>query len=275
MEGLFERIGRWKKLWITSTAFFLLSCTPPEARDYERASEEAAKAHYRVALSYFDRVLKRDQSGQWALKAAREGARISVFELKDYKKAVDYLRHLVLHSGDPLELEQAQRQLADVYFENLNDYPKAYAEFSKLLTMKLSSIERAKIQIKMARASFYLGDFSQAESEVETVLNNPLESASRFQALNLKGNILVAQKNYQKAAEIFRLVLKDFPEVAISENVPLQLAVCYEEDQRYREAIGVLETLRPTYRPPEYIELRIKRLQEKIRNQPGAKGFRK
>lgn len=260
---------------MVSAAFFLLSCTPPEARDFERASQEAGRAHYRVALSYFDRVLKRDQSGDWALKAAREGARISVFELKDYKKAVEYLRHLVLHSEDAVELEQAQRQLADVYFENLNDYPKAYAEFSKLLAMKLSSIERAKIQIKMARASFYLGDFSQAESEVETVLNNPLEAASRFQALNLKGNILVAKKSYQKAAEIFRLVLKDFPDVAVAENVPLQLAVCYEEDQRYREAIGVLETLRVTYQPPEYIELRIKRLQEKIRNQPGAKGFRK
>lgn len=275
MNLLKDFLARWKKLWIVSTAFFLLSCTPPEARDFNRATDEAKKSHHRIALSYFDRVLKRDQEGDWGLRAAREGARISVFELKDYKKAGEYLRHLVLHSSDPIELEQAQRQLADVYFENLNDYAKAYAEFSKLLTMKLSSIERAKIQIKMARASFYLGDFRQAESEVETVLANPLESVTRFQALTLKGNILVAQKQYAKAAEIYQLALKDFPDLAREEHVHLQLAVCFEEDQRYRDAIATLEAIRTTYQPPEYIELRIKRLQEKIRNQPGAKGFRK
>lgn len=272
---MFIERGLLGGLVAVSLALGLTSCTSPEARDLQRASREYEKKHYRIALSFIDRVIKRDREGEWALKAAREGVKISIYEVKDYRKAVGYLRHLVLNSSDPSELEQAQQQLADIYFENLSDFAKAYAELSKLLAMKTSFIDRSRIQIKMARSSFYLGDFAQAESEIETVLKNPMEPSARFHALTLKGNILVAQKDFVSAAEMYRLVMREFPEEAPKENVPLQLAVCYEEDKKYKEAIAVLEGMRETYKPPEYIELRIKRLREKMKNQPGARGFRK
>ena len=86
---------------------------------------------------------------------------------------------------------------------------------------------------------------------------------------------MVAQKNYARAAEIYKELLKNYFEKSLKENIPLLLAVCYEEIKDFQTAIKTLEILVGKYTPPEYIELRIKRLKERLKNQPGAKGFRK
>lgn len=256
--------------------FLLLSaCTKPEERDLKNGMADVGRGYFRVSLSSFDRALKREPDGPAALAAAREGARVAIFELKDYKKAVDFLRHLILHSQDAAERESAQKQLAAIYFENLQDYPRAIMEFSHLLATNPPFAEKAKYQIAIARSYYYLGQFNQAESEVDDLLKERLSAQVKFEAWSLKGTILVARKQFSKAAEIYKSILAEFPERSQQENIGLQLAVCYEESQDFKAAVTVLEGMRSTYKPPEYIELRIKRLQERIRNQPGAKGFRK
>lgn len=255
--------------------FLLVACSPPESRELDQAMSNANKGYNTVALSGFDRVIKRAPESPSALTAAREGARIAVFELKDYKKAVVYLRHIILSSVDAAEREQAQKQLASILFEHLQDYAKAIVEYSRLLAMNPPSAERVKDQLIIARANFYQGNFGQAESEVDDLLKGRIEANSKFEAMTLKGNILVAKKRFSDAAEIYKALLKEFPERSKQENVGLQLTVCYEENQDFQKAIATLETLRGNYSPPEYIELRIKRLQERARNQPGAKGYRK
>lgn len=264
-----------RRLTLFLIPFLFAACTGPEERDLKKGMSDVGRGYFRISLSSFDRALKRDPAAPAALAAAREGARVAIFELKDYKKAVDYLRHLILHSQDPAEREQAQKQLASLYFENLQDYPRAIAEYSHLLATNPPFAEKAKYQISIARSYFYLGQFTQAESEVDDLLKERLSAQVKFDAWSLKGTILVARKQFAKAAEIYKSVMSEFPDRSREENIALQLAVCYEESQDFKAAVAVLEGLRESYRPAEYIELRIKRLQERIRNQPGAKGFRK
>lgn len=262
-------------LWVLFVFLGVVACSSPEERDLERANSEVKKGHARTSITYFERVLKRNPSSPSALQAAREGARVSVFELKDFKKAILFYRHLILYSQDSKEREQAQKDLANVAFDNLNDYEMAAAEYSKLLGLNLPFAEKAKFQIALARSYFYMGRFEQSESEIDALLKERLQEATRFSALTLKGNILVSKKMFAAAAEIYQRVLKEFPERSKDENVALQLAVCYEEDQDFRSAIHVLENTKASTSNLDYVELRIKRLQERLRNQPGARGFRK
>ena len=129
--------------------------------------------------------------------------------------------------------------------------------------------------MSVARAQYYMNNFFQAESEIDSLLRLKSDDNIRFSALMLKGNILVAKKEFTKAIDIFKGLIDKYPQRSIQENVGLTLAVCYEENDNFKEAIKVLEDYRGKYNPPEYIELRIKRLQERLRNAPGAKGFRK
>lgn len=251
------------------------SCSPPEERELNSGMKLSSSGDSRAALDVFDRVLKRAPDSSSATAAAREGARLSLFVLKDYKRAARYLRALVLRASDATERQSAEKQLAAVYFENLQNYAQAVIEFNRLLAMNPPFLERVHDQMMMARANFYLGEFQQAESEVDDLLKERLQPQPKFEALMLKGNVQVAGKKFSEAAGIFRALIKEFPDRSRQENIGLQLAVCEEERQDYRSAIAVLEDLKDSYQPKEYIELRIKRLQERAKNQPGAKGYHK
>ncbi len=256
-------------------SLFLVACTSYQSDDYQRAQEAIDKKHYRIAVNFLDHAIKRSPQTALGIKAAREAARISLYETKDYKKAIEFYQHLVLYSKDPQERIQAQKEVATIYFDNLQSYKEAIIEFSKLLQMPHLDFEQAKYKLSIARAHYYLNNFFQAESEINEILRLKIDDQLRFNTLFLQGNILVAQKNFLRAAEIYKNIIKNYPETAKKENVMITLAVCYEENKDYVSAINILEQARPDYKPVEYIDLRIKRLQERQKNQPGAKGFRK
>ena len=113
----------------------------------------------------------------------------------------------------------------------------------------------------------------QAESEVLAFLKQEKDEDLVFQMMVLKGNIYLAEKNQQKAIEAFKEVLKNYPEKAVKENAAMTLAVAYEELKDYKNAIEVLEQIRKYHAMPEYIDLRIKKLLQDQKNQPGAKGI--
>lgn len=264
-----------KKVLSLMMGLFLFSCTSYQSDDYDKAVEAIEKKHYRVAVSLLDHAIKRSPQTALGIKAAREAARISLYETKDYKKAIEYFQQLVLYSKDPAERIQAQKEIATIYFDHLQSYKEAIIEFSKLLQMPHLDFDQVKYKLSIARAHYYLNNFFQAESEINEILRLKIDDQMRFNTLLLQGNILVAQKNFLRAAEIYRNIIKTYPETAKKENVMITLAVCYEESKDYAEAIKTLELIRSDYSPVEYIDLRIKRLKERLKNQPGAKRIRK
>ncbi len=261
---------------LTSLLIIVLSgCSSREQSDYEKAQKEISDGHFRIAMSHLDRVIKRNAKGEYPQKATRDAARISFYELKDFKRSIEYHKLIVLHSKDAKERVESQKQIAEIYFNNLQDYPQAIIEFSKLQQMPHHDLDVAQYKMNVARAQYYQNNFFQAESEIDSLLKLKSDEQTHFSALMLKGNILVARKDFKQAADIFKDLIKKYPEKSTQENVALTLAVCYEENNDYKSAIQVLEGYRGQYNPPEYIELRIKRLQERMRNAPGAKGYRK
>lgn len=270
-----EPFTKMIRVFLVVLVLALAACSSQEEADYKQAQKAIAQEHYRIALGYLDRVIKRNAPTNFPLEAAREAARISFFEIKDFNKAIQYHHFIVLHSPNEKERLESQKQIAEIYFNNLQNYQQAIIEYSKLQQMPHTDMEAAQYKMNVARAQYYQNNFFQAESEIDTLLKLKSDDNTRFSALMLKGNILVAKKDFVKAAEIFKELIKSYPEKAIQENVALTLAVCYEENLDFKSAVAVLEEHRSKYKPPEYIELRIKRLQERMKNAPGAKGFRK
>ncbi|MEN0058796.1 MAG: tetratricopeptide repeat protein [Bdellovibrio sp.] len=264
-----------RRIFLVSLICFVTACSSQEEADYKQAQKEIAQEHYRIALSHLDRVIKRNASSRYPLEAAREAARISFFEIKDFNKAIQYYHFLVLNSPKEKERLESQKQIASIYFNNLQNYQQSIIEYSKLQQMPHTDFEASQYKMNIARAQYYLNNFFQAESEIDSLLKLKSDDNTYFSALMLKGNILVAKKDFIKAAEIFKNLIQKYPEKSVQENVALILAVCYEENFDFKSAIAVLEEHRDKYNPPEYIELRIKRLQERMKNAPGAKGFRK
>lgn len=253
----------------------LSSCVKQELNDYNKAREEISKGHYRIALTHLDKVIKRDATEQYVLESLREAARLSEYEIKDPAKAIQYYRQLVLKSPSKTERIKSQEQIAALYFNNLQDYPKAISEYSKLLEWSDSVEKNQNYRLSLARAYFYLNNMAQSLSDLERLLKENIPDEVRFSSLLLKGNIYLTQKNFKLAVTVLTELMEEYPEKSLKENVGLTLAVCYEENGDFKSAIRVLESYREKYQPKEYIDLRIKRLLERQKNAPGAKGFRK
>lgn len=253
--------------------FFIAACSPPEKKEFQRGEQKVSTQDFKSALVHFDNAIKVAPESSWALKSAREAARISHYQEKNFNTAIRFYRHVVLYSESSEERIRSQKEIAYLFFDSLQSYQQSIIEFYKLLQMSDKDYEMATYKLAVARASYYLNKFDEALSEINEIVRLKITDDILFDTLLLQGNIFVAQKVFSKAIFVFNDLIKKFPEKSEKENVPLTLTVCYEENFQYKEAIQILYTLREKHSNSEYIELRIKRINERIRNQPGAKGL--
>ena len=267
------RINSWVLHLLIAVLF--LGCTSREQREFNKAELAAKEKKFSEAVSTYDNTILLNQDSSIAPEAAREGARIAQLELKDFKKAAHFLKFIVLYSKIESDRQDAQKQVAMLYFDHLADYKIAVEELNKTILLVKNEDERNEFKLKLAKAYYFSSNFPQSESEANSVLAHTQEPGLIFQALMLKGNIYLAQKDLPRAALVFNNLLEKFPEKAVKENAAMSLAVAYEEMKDYKSAVSVLEKMKKYHSMPEYIDLRIKRLTLNQKNQPGAKGLRR
>lgn len=253
----------------------LVSCSDPGRKEIEKAKKSENLGQYSEAAEHYQRAILRSDQKQLSLEAAREAARLNFYQIKDFNKALEFYRYIVIHSDSKDERLSSQKQIATIYFDHLTNYENAVLEISKLLNMQPGTSLQREFGIKLARAYFYQNNFIQAESEVNQILNSNPTMDEKFEMMVFKGNIYLAKKDIVKASLIFKQAIDLNPEKATKENVALTLAVAYEEMKDYKSAIETLTAMKAYHPMPEYLEIRIKRLAERKKNLPGARGIRK
>lgn len=263
------------KSFLLISLLTMASCTSPQEADFKKAEGLVKDGQFRRAAQLLDQAIKRNEQSEVALQAMREAARIAFLEIKDYKKAAHYYQLIIRYSPDESERIEAQKQLASLYFESLQDYERAAVEYSKLATSSRVDSERALHKLSVARSYYYLGNYFQTLSEISEILKLKSDQDVEFQTRLLQGNVFVAQKEFTVAAKTFQEIIARFPEKSLKENVHLVLSLSLEESGDYKEALAVLEKIKDRYEPKEYLDLRIKRIEERAQNQPGARGYRK
>ncbi len=262
--------------WVYGLAlFFFLACERPIQKEYKKAETEASSQNWRTAVSLFEDIVRTEPASAEALMSAREGARIASLEIKDVTRAIPLYRHLVLYSPEPKESLNAQKQIVDIVFAQIQDYPRAIEEISSLLQVETDVEERVAYRVKLARSYYHMNNFMQAAAELKELLRGAHDQKLDFEVKELQANILIADKKYDEASVILRDLLTKHRDQAIRENVPMTLAVALEEQKDFKGAISILESVKASHPVPEYVELRLKRLRERLLNQPGARGWKK
>jgi thioredoxin-like negative regulator of GroEL len=260
------------KLVIILIPIIFLGCDSAQERNLKAGLRYQAAGDYREALAEFDNTMKRAPEKPAAIRAARESAKILVFELKNYEKAINVLKFLILYSTDAEERWRSQSQIAQIYFDNLGRYEKALIEYEKLLSNQISRQEKTRIRLAIARCYYYLGQFSLSWNEANLILQeSDLSPEIDFDTQYLQANIQLTEKKYSEAAKALEVLNKKFPERAKKENVAINLSLCYEEIGNHIDAVRVLEEIKPFYEPKEYIELRIKKIRDTFSDLPRKK----
>lgn len=254
----------------------VVSCSRTAESERKTADSLVDKKDYKSAAAYYLKAIHRSEDRAAKAEAQIQLAQLYLNFLEKPLEAIDQLQKAIVNARDSKIRKIAQMQVADIYFERLTDYKKAILEINKVLSLHISDKQRADYQLKLAKSYYYLEQFYQAEAEVKEMDKiEGLSDEAAFQAQLLLASILQGKKDTDRAIVLIQSMQKNNGELSVKYNLAMSLALIFEELGRYTEAIAVLTEAKTHYESPEYLEIKIRRLQEKAENQPGALGFKR
>lgn len=235
----------------------------------------AAQSYSQINSLAREYIASPESKKEKALEVAEQTAKILFLNLKSYNNALFFYKYLVVHSKDEDKKRESQEKIAEIQYSYLMNYSQALVELHKLLeTLKMPQ-EIKMTRIKIAKSYFYLNNFYQANSEINDLLKMENTLEEEYELLLLKGSVFLSEKKIKEAINLYDEMIKKFPNKSIKDNLSLNLAICYEENKEFNKAIQVLQEAKRHYKVPEFLDVRIRRLEKRISQLPGAKGFRK
>ncbi len=263
------------KIFLFSWCVLLLSsCELSTARlEYNRAIRAKKNQDYEVSLKYFKRVAKRKPETSLALESAIQGARLAHFDVQDYNSAIELYKFIIIYSDKLSVVYEAQFELANLYYSKTLNYKKAIIEYSKLLQLKNSTKNKIIIKTNIAKSQYHLNNFYQANVEIKELLKEDISEEKKFEILLFKGNTLVTIKKHKQAISVFKKLIIDYPDRSLKEKVFLNVSVCFEEMSDFKSAIKIIDGQKGKYPDTDFLDHKIRRLQQRRKNLPGARGL--
>ncbi len=247
----------------------------PESNYLDQAEKAKDLGNYSEAISTWEKVIVGFPNSEEALVAARKSLEVlSEKEANPVKKS-EMLKYLVKLSKDPKELEQSQKELANLLFDILADYERAIPETYRLFNFQLTEEEKYQYRLNLARSFFYLKNFDQAEVEINEAIKVAISEEEKFTAKLTKANILIARKKSDLALEILFDLLKQNPIRSKQENIVITIALTFEEKGEIKKAISFLESNANNVSSVASLKSKTERLKARVEQLPGAQGLRK
>jgi tetratricopeptide (TPR) repeat protein len=243
-------------------------------QEFRQAERAYSKGDLTTAVESYKRTIALGPRTNESLKAARALGRIFVNDLKNYSGALEFFRRVIAETDQASERVSAQKEVITILLNHLNDYPQSVIEIQRLLPWLTDSNEQALFRLKLARAFYQLKDFFQVEKELSLAIGLTENEVISFELNLLLANNFLAQKKAKEAIKLLQNLESRNPDEFNRQNLGLVLAAALEENHQVAEAIEALKKTRDLHRFPEFIDLRIKRLEEKRKLVPGARGFR-
>lgn len=273
MKKFIKNRNGLRRLLCCLVSTFLFGCTPQSEKLYSEAYSEIENGHFRIALDLLERSAALEKNDKKKTKALSEAARIARFEIQDYGRAIRINRLIILKSEDSKQRVLAQETLAEIYLENVQNYNQALNELLILEQLTHGNEEKEKLRFKISQAYFLTGNPGAALEYIEASLKSAASDKKNF--LKLKAQILISQKKYDEALAAYEEIRRIEPEFFGKENLYISTSIVFEEKEDYASALAYLEKYHNEINDKPYLELRIKRLKERLTNKPLFKGRRK
>ncbi|PIU00565.1 MAG: hypothetical protein COT74_04235 [Bdellovibrionales bacterium CG10_big_fil_rev_8_21_14_0_10_45_34] len=264
-------------LIVAAAVLFTSGCTKSSGEIYrDRARTELKAGNYAKAADLFDKSVLYSEDQEVKKESLLEGAAVYENSLKKFTDAEDRFRKALAFAKEDGEISRIKQAIADILFYKLLDYRKAVGEYQSLLPLVQNESEKSKFRLQIAKCYFYLNEFDQSLVEIESGLAKIEDGADeQFDFLELRGQVLLSRKNFEKAVDVFQSILAGFPERAKKAKIALNLSLAFEETSQFSKAIEVLTTYRGHIEDGEFVDQKIERLKIRQSQLPGASGLRK
>lgn len=217
--------------------------------------------------SLYKKYSKKLFKSQFELSLKREKALIQELDSCSIEKELWFLVELISekYSKENLILKQKEieKKSAKLAYYKWKNYEKAIKYYSKLLKKPLDPGELFLFQYQIAGSYFKLEKSSQSLIELEKSFFAGMTKQERRKALFFKLQIFLFQKDFSSSESLIKKLLKEFPED--QDFLRETLAVLYESQNKLSPAI---EELKEIKKENPFIKSKIKRLEERLENQP-------
>jgi tetratricopeptide (TPR) repeat protein len=218
-------------------------CGLARAPARERAREAWVEADYETSAAAYEEFLAGSPEGPEAEEAELQLADIYYHNLKLYDRARDrYVMFLGKYPGSPRAYEARQR-LAEVYVE-LKALPEAIAQYEQLLAERPDTPDRRRIRSEIANLYFERNDHAQAELEYLRVVEGAeYDELSEQALLRLASIYHRVRKTNEQALPIYGRLAESTPDPVVRRNALYGLTDAYAEMFRFDEAIATLKRI--------------------------------
>jgi tetratricopeptide (TPR) repeat protein len=230
---------------------------------YTTAMEFLREQKFKEAMEEFERLVSYTPNSELGLAAAKKAGEISLYEVKDYNRAIFFFRTITRNSQNKEDLKYAQRKLGEIYYEKLSDYNQAVVEFSRLMQLDLDKEEMQQVHQRITKAYYYAANFDQAVLEVDEFEKKWPDSPYFFDVQVVKANALLGQKKFDEAIKVFDQIIERFPDKNNIAEIYINKAQALEEKKELDKAIQILESIKARYEHPDILDMKIKSLQRR------------
>jgi tetratricopeptide (TPR) repeat protein len=252
---------------------YLSACKPAAERLYSEATVEIEKGHFRLAADLLIKSSNVEKDPLLKYRYMTEAARLVRFEIQDYERAIRIYREIILSSQNENQRISSQESIAEIYLENIQNYSLALEELQILEPLIKDEEKKEKTQMRIAQAFYLTGNYQQALEEINTSL--PHAKLEKMNVLKLKAQVLTAQKKYKEALDIYEQMRTEDLKYFTDENLFITTSVVFEENEDFAGALAYLNKYEKFIKEKAYLDLRYKKLKERLVNKPLFQGKRK
>jgi len=226
--------------------FFSAGCTPSQEQDlYSQAQGYWDKKMYGMAAQRYEQFHFAHPDHPKADRSLYKAASLYAYFLQDPSRAAELFLRLTVLYPDSGYCLKAHAQLAEIFASHLKSYPRAIAQYDKLIRLqKQGHNDLSELYMEQARCYFMMEDWKSARKNYEKVLKEfPLGSFSDKAAYQI-GYTHFLEGNYDAAERALRHFLENYPKSEWAFDGMLQLARAKESQNQDMDSADIIERMR-------------------------------
>lgn len=260
-----KRALKLKSNWLLwpFTLLLLISCNAnsPENR-FLFAEKLLEDRKYDAAINEFQEIVDRAPHSELGLESQLKIAQIEHLYLGRPKEAMDAYREFLRRNKDEKKRHEIEKILADLLFQNFENYDDAISSYSKLAEDSKGELDSEEIHFRIGRALFLKSQFQEAIKSFQAMRSRFPNGRLAWRAELEIGNSLSAMGKCSDAVKQFEKVIQAAPrETAVLAS--FGKAACLEEQDNLDGAYEILSQIKTEYPAPSVIELKLQKIKRR------------
>ncbi|MBN1384184.1 MAG: tetratricopeptide repeat protein [Elusimicrobia bacterium] len=197
--------------------------------------------HYNEAIKRWKRIIGTGKDTEYSIKAYERLAYTS-FGLGKYSDAVSYYRGIQKYFPESGLSREAGLHIAQCYY-NGGNYKQAINAYKKFLS-EYPDYEKKDEVLENIRMVYYERGMESADNDagLTEFVNLYPKGTMAGEAYWQLGTRAYGRGEYGKAAEIFRKIISDYPQIESSKQALYYLAECLYALKKNKEAVNTFES---------------------------------